>query len=79
MEQQQVHELVEDFVRRLNDTSDTEVAPTAQLAELGIDSLSLVDLLFKLERTFEVSIPDEALPGISTVADLTDFVVASAR
>lgn len=79
MEQQQVHELVEDFVRRLNDTSDTEVPPTAQLTELGIDSLSLVDLLFTLERTFEVSIPDDALPGISTVADLTDYVVATSR
>ncbi|MET8763251.1 acyl carrier protein [Lentzea sp. NPDC004782] len=79
MEQQQVHELVEDFVRRLNDTSDTEVPPTAQLTELGIDSLSLVDLLFTLERTFEVSIPDEALPGISTVADLTGYVVTTSR
>lgn len=79
MEQQQVHELVEDFVRRLNDTSDTEVPPTAQLTELGIDSLSLVDLLFTLERTFEVSIPDDALPGISTVADLTDYVVTTSR
>jgi len=79
VEQQQVHELVEDFVRRLNDTSDTEVPPTAQLTELGIDSLSLVDLLFTLERTFEVSIPDDALPGISTVADLTDYVVATSR
>lgn len=65
-------------MRQLND-SDTEVPPTAQLAELGIDSLSLVDLLFKLERTFEVSIPDDALPGLSTVADLTDYVVATAR
>jgi acyl carrier protein len=79
VEQQQVHELVEDFVRRLNDTSDTEVPPTAQLTELGIDSLSLVDLLFTLERTFEVSIPDDALPGISTVADLTDYVVTTSR
>ncbi|MGW4215268.1 acyl carrier protein [Lentzea sp. NPDC004789] len=79
MEQQQVHELVEDFVRRLNDTSDTEVPPTAQLTELGIDSLSLVDLLFTLERTFAVSIPDDALPGISTVADLTGYVVTTSR
>jgi acyl carrier protein len=79
VEQQQVHELVEDFVRRLNDTSDTEVPPTAQLTELGIDSLSLVDLLFTLERTFAVSIPDDALPGISTVADLTGYVVTTSR
>jgi acyl carrier protein len=74
-----VHALVEDFVRQLNDSVDTEVPLTAQLAELGIDSLSLVDLLFKLERTFDVSIPDDALPGISTVADLTDYVVTTSR
>ncbi|WP_394617207.1 acyl carrier protein [Lentzea sp. JNUCC 0626] len=79
MEQQQVHELVEDFVRRLGDTSGTEIPPSARLDELGIDSLSLVDLLFALERAFEVSIPDEALPAISTVGDLTGYVVAATR
>jgi acyl carrier protein len=79
VEQQQVHELVEDFVRQLGGTPDTEVPPTARLTELGIDSLSLVDLLFTLERTFEVSIPDDALPGISTVADLTGYVVTTSR
>jgi acyl carrier protein len=79
VEQQQVHELVEDFVRQLGGIPDTEVPPTARLTELGIDSLSLVDLLFTLERTFEVSIPDDALPGISTVADLTGYVVTTSR
>ena len=76
MEHQQVHAVVENFVRQINGSEHTEVPITAPLDELGIDSLSMVDLLFKLESKFEVSIPDEALPGISTVGDLMNLVAA---
>lgn len=74
MEREEVHAVVENFVRQINDSAHTEVPLTAPLDELGIDSLSMVDLLFKLEREFAVSIPDEAIPGISTVGDLMNLV-----
>lgn len=74
MEQQEVRTVVESFVREINDAEQAEVPATASLGELGLDSLSIVDLLFKLERTFEVSIPDEALPSLVTVGDLVEYV-----
>lgn len=79
METTQVHAVVADFVHQLTDSTGTEVPPTARLDDLGIDSLSLVDLLFKLEREFDVSIPDEALPTISTVGELAQYVVTAER
>lgn len=75
MEPQQVHTLVRDFVHDLNpDETGRQVPPDATFDALGIDSMSLVDLLFTLEREFAVTIPDEVLPRITTVGDLVAFV-----
>jgi acyl carrier protein len=41
-------------------------------ADLGFDSLALMELVFALEDRFAVSIPLEAVARISTVDDLVD-------
>ena len=48
---------------------DTNIA-----ADLGADSLDLVEILMSLEEEFNISIPDEAIPGIVTVGDLVKFI-----
>lgn len=54
----------------------SEVRPDAKLADLGIDSLGLVEVVFALEEAFDVQIPFNANdPGrsefdISTVATM---------
>ncbi|MCG8914480.1 acyl carrier protein [Actinokineospora sp. PR83] len=77
MDHEQVRAMVERFIRELDPGAAPELDPGATFDDLGVDSLSLVDLLFKLERTFDVSIPDEALPGITTVGDLVDYVASA--
>ena len=77
MDHEQVRGVVQRFVRDLDPTAPAELNPAATLDDLGVDSLSLVDLLFTLERTFDVSIPDEALPGITTVGELMDYVTSA--
>ncbi|KJK43371.1 hypothetical protein UK23_33605 [Lentzea aerocolonigenes] len=79
MPQQEVHAVVERFVRDINDSEHVEVPAAASLGEIGLDSLSIVDLLFKLEREFEVSIPDEALPNLTTVGALVEYVNSEKR
>jgi acyl carrier protein len=77
MHAEQVHTLVLDFVRNLHpDVSEPSASAGATLDELGVDSMSLVDLLFRLEREYDVTIPDEALPNIATVGDLVEYVTA---
>lgn len=74
MAHREVHAVVEKFVRDINDSAQAEVPAGMSLGEIGLDSLSIVDLLFKLEREFEVSIPDDALPNLTTVGDLVEYV-----
>ena len=42
--------------------------------ELGADSLDLVEILMSLEDEFGISIPDEAIPNIKTIADIVAFI-----
>ena len=49
-------------------------ANTDIAADLGADSLDLVEILMSLEEEFSVSIPDEAIPNIKTVGDLVSFI-----
>lgn len=49
-------------------------AKTNIATDLGADSLDLVEVLMELESEFNVSIPDEAIPGIVTVEDLVKYI-----
>jgi acyl carrier protein len=44
------------------------------LTDLAIDSLDVFTLLFELENTFKVSIPDDDVRSIKTVNDIVDGV-----
>jgi len=52
--------------------------PAAPLDALGIDSLSFIEFMFKVEEEFGVSVSDEALKGIKTLGDLERLVAAAA-
>jgi acyl carrier protein len=39
-------------------------------AELGIDSLDAIEVLFQVEEEFELSIPNEAMRGMTSVRDV---------
>ena len=46
------------------------IRPNATLAELGLDSLDKINVLFELESAFDVDIPDEDARNISTVDEI---------
>jgi acyl carrier protein len=48
--------------------------PNAPLDRLGIDSLSFIEFMFKVEEEFGVSVSDEELKAIKTLADLERHV-----
>jgi acyl carrier protein len=50
------------------------VMETTAIAELGIDSLGMLEIIGSLERELRIRIPDEALAGIVTVKDLLNAV-----
>jgi len=42
--------------------------------DLGLDSLDMIELLFKIEEVFDLEIPNEDLVKIATVGDVIDYV-----
>jgi acyl carrier protein len=51
--------------------------PNAPLDTLGIDSLSFIEFMFKVEEEFGISVSDENLKGIKNLADLERHVAAA--
>lgn len=51
------------------------IKPESRLSEdLGIDSLSAVELSLELENSFNVQLSDEELQGLKTVQDICDVL-----
>ena len=51
------------------------IRPSDRLREdLGLDSLAMIELLFRIEEHFDLEIPNEDLSRVTTVADVTAYV-----
>jgi acyl carrier protein len=54
-----------------------KVDPTAPLADIGMDSLTLIEFMFKVEDEFGVKVSDEDLRSITCLADLERHIAAA--
>jgi acyl carrier protein len=50
------------------------LADSAVLAEIGLDSLDMAEIVIALEEEFEFKLPDEAVEQISTVGDAVRYI-----
>jgi acyl carrier protein len=50
------------------------VAESTVIAELGIDSLGMLEIIGSMERSLKIQIPDESLSGVETIKDLLEVV-----
>ena len=73
-----------DTLARIKDLASKEFSidpngldPAAPLDTLDIDSLSFIEFMFKVEEEFGVSVSDEDLRSIQTLADLERHVAAA--
>jgi acyl carrier protein len=54
---------------------ESQVVPTASFtADLGADSLDIVELIMEFEKEFEISIPDEQAETIASVGDAIKYL-----
>ena len=42
--------------------------------DLGLDSLATIELVYQIEEAFDLEIPDNDLPGLVTVANVTPYL-----
>jgi acyl carrier protein len=74
-----VRNALADYLKRNVET----IKPTDALRnDLGLDSMATIELLYQIEDAFDVQIPDQDLPRLVTVANVTSYIeekVAPAR
>lgn len=69
-----VFEKIKEMIEEMSG-ENTKISPEMRLmADIGFDSLDIVDLIFDLENEFETEIEDEELEKIRTVADLVNII-----
>jgi acyl carrier protein len=61
--------LVKDFA-----LDGAQITPEADLSQLGVDSLSLIDFVFKIEDRFELQIKDDMPTNLVTLSDVAEYV-----
>lgn len=61
------------LVREYNLTRE-QLAPNAVLTTLGLDSLSVLELMFKIEDRFHVTISGDTPTDLITVSDVVRFI-----
>lgn len=66
-----VSERVIDVIAKTMHMEPGRIMPTSTFEDLGIDSLDGINIAFGLENEFDVSIPDDALPKLRSVSDIS--------
>ena len=68
---------IKDLAAKEFSIDPAKLDPAASLDSLGVDSLSFIEFMFKVEEEFGVSVSDDELKTIKTLADLERHVAAA--
>ena len=67
-------DLFRDLATEIAEKDFSFVQEDNAIAELGIDSLAMLELVGTMERQLSIRVPDEKLVGLVTVRQLLDLV-----
>lgn len=67
-------QVLQDILVREYHVAADLATPEATLTTLGLDSLSVIELMFKIEDAFGLTIPDETPTNLVTVGDVVGFI-----
>jgi len=59
---------------QMNVDEDKITIDTNLVEDLKADSLDVVELIMDLEQEFDLEIPDEDLPKVTTVREIVDYI-----
>ena len=74
MQRHQLIKLFRDLASEIAEKDLSFVQEESVIADLGIDSLALLELVGTLERELRIRVPDEQLVGLQTVRQLLELV-----
>ena len=70
-------DLIKTFQRMASEIAEKDFSHVSEdnvIADLGIDSLGMLELIGAMEREMQITIPDEQLVGIQKVRQLLDLI-----
>jgi acyl carrier protein len=74
MERVEIEQKISEFLRQEKTLPEGAIDPNAVLADLGFDSLDAINIIFKIEDAFRISISDEDARAIRTLNDMVAVV-----
>lgn len=74
MERAQLLNMFRQMATEIAEKDFSHVTEDSVIADLGIDSLGMLELVGSMERELSVQIPDDELVGIQRVDQLLDLV-----
>ena len=66
-------DLIKDYLKQHMDNPPEDLTAESKLADIGIDSLGLLELLFELEEKFGINVPQDITPP-ETIGQLIEIV-----
>jgi acyl carrier protein len=70
-----IRETIRESVNRITGIAPAEIIDTSNYREeLGLDSLSALEVMVDIEYAFKIKIPEERLQSVQTVQDTIDVV-----
>jgi acyl carrier protein len=80
MTEHEIFSCLAEIVEELTGTPASRVTHEADITDdLGVSSLSMVEMITSAEDKFSVEIPDGALSGLRTVQDVVSYVQRAQR
>ena len=67
-------QILQELLIKDHSLTQEQVAPDAELASLGVDSLGLIELMFQVEDQFGIVLPDDKVPVLKTLGDVVTYV-----
>lgn len=71
---EEIVQVIAALLAAVGEVDPAKVTPGAQLSDLGLDSVEVLEVVAQLEDHYDLSIPEEALGRISTVRELARCV-----
>ena len=73
--EQKPSEVIVEMLRKQLNKKPQDITPEKRIKEdLGADSLDVVEILMNVEEKYGITVPDEVVMSVKTVADLTKAI-----